>query len=282
MTSTSTNLEWILIGSLIGAALLVGSCGWSRGVLSAIGGPQKQGLAQPVGPVNFNFSKSFASTITLLGALLTTILANKDLVPGTDPKLDAGSYAALSVFFGLLVVIAPVVYAALSKTVHAKVTLTEGRAVYTAVSATDQARNPDAQGDFQSQGYAGGFLLAALLTVWAAFGQLLTLLFFLTDTQQLQESVAFQVVLFVILIPTVLAVIVYVWRIVPAVLAFQADHSSHKAKLLEQLRQVGISDVEVQQAGPKAPLRLDTRQLGSPDLDQLPDDFAPLPSWQLL
>jgi len=95
-----TNLDWIVLGTLIGAVALVSICALVNGV------PSRIRLGKRVGPVNFDFSKSFASTITALGALLATVLASKGVVVISHPHLDSVSYAALSLFFGLLVVIA--------------------------------------------------------------------------------------------------------------------------------------------------------------------------------
>jgi len=97
-----TNLDWIVSGTLIGAVAFVSICALVNRV------PSRIPLGKRVGPVNFDFSKSFASTITALGALLATVLASKGVVVISHRHLDSVSYAALSLFFGILVVIAPI------------------------------------------------------------------------------------------------------------------------------------------------------------------------------
>lgn len=166
--------DWIALGPLGFAIVVVALSIVLAGPFGRFKGlPKELGPASAVGPVNFDFSKSFASTITALGALLTTVLAAKGTVTVAKPHLTASTYAALSIFFGILVVVGPFAYRALSK--------------------TSDVTNHNGDEDIQYQGYAWGFLLSVTLTVWAVYGQLVTVFFFLMD---IQSSALFQAAVF--------------------------------------------------------------------------------------
>lgn len=120
----------------------------------------------------------------------------------------------MSVVFALLVVSAPLVYLALSTT-----TLVQAVTAIPATTPGQPAGANDAS-DFQSRGTPGGFLLATLLTVWAVFGQVVTLYVFLGN---IAGSTAFHIGLAVVFVAALLVVVRYVGRVIPSVLNFQAD-----------------------------------------------------------
>ena len=108
-----------------------------------------------MGKAQWDFSKSWASTITAVGALLATVLSTKGI--GTLLSL----YAALSIFFGILVAVAPLVY-----------------------SATGQERpidTPTGQQSLQYKGRVLAFLVTCMLTLWAVFDELETIIPLLKD-----------------------------------------------------------------------------------------------------
>lgn len=115
-----------------------------------------------MGKAQWDFTKSWASTITLIGALLATVLGTKgSTLSSTSGTPITGSsplslYAALSLFFGILVVVAPLVYSATGKE----------RTVDT----------PTHQQSLQYQGRVLSFLVTCTLTLWAVFGQLGTII----------------------------------------------------------------------------------------------------------
>lgn len=90
----------------------------------------------------WTFSGSWASSITALGAILGTVLAATGFLTDVVPGLSIGMFAAISLLFGFLVLLGPVVYMAF----HDR----DGEPTYI------------------------GLLLAAGLTVWAAIGELIT------------------------------------------------------------------------------------------------------------
>ena len=217
-----TNEDWIIFGPLVGSAVIVAISSVTGGVHSL------KDIARQMGPANFDFTKSFASTITTVGAVLTTLLAAKNLITSPKPHLDQATYAALSLFFGILVVLAPFTYRALSAA--KPVTTNQGS-------------------DTQYQGYAGGFLLATWLTVWAVLGQVTVIFFFIAD---LQGSSGLQALLLALFIAGGLLLVVYVWVSVHAVLSIQANRDAHKSKLRFQLALVNQSVTDAELA--KAPL----------------------------
>jgi len=138
----------VLASLLAGFALVVFA--W---LISSV--PWSAVLTLDAGTHELDFSKSFASNLTIFAAILSTALSAKVLpsqsavaAPPSDIVMPAGSYTALSVLFGFLVVAAPFVYAALRA-------------------------GPDPQTGKQGHGWA--FLLACGFTVWGALGELATL-----------------------------------------------------------------------------------------------------------
>ena len=62
-------------------------------------------LNERIGTPQWDFSKSWATTLTTVGALLSTVISTPAL---SDIKMQSG----LSLFFGLVVLIAPLMYTA--------------------------------------------------------------------------------------------------------------------------------------------------------------------------
>lgn len=105
-------------------------------------------LGWPMGSPAWDFSQSWASNITVGAAVLA--LAMTSLMVPFVPKTAAFAqrYIALNVFFVLLGAAAPTVYNALRRGAAG----VDNKVVF--------------------HGYVGVFLLAAVLTSWAAYGQL--------------------------------------------------------------------------------------------------------------
>jgi hypothetical protein len=121
-------------------------------------------LSELMGKGQWEFSKSWATNITILGSLFCTIIAQD-----TD---DALKYAGLSVFFGVLVVISPL--------------------VYNAVSQPYTKHNSTGDEEIQYLSPLWAFLVSAALTLWAVLGQLATVITLLT-TVTLKTSLSYSV-----------------------------------------------------------------------------------------
>src|SRR5438874_1354013 len=68
-----------------------------------------------LGEINWSFSDSWASNLTALGALLGTILAASGVIPKGASPLSTRGLAGLSLLFGFLVLLAPVLYSAFAR-----------------------------------------------------------------------------------------------------------------------------------------------------------------------
>jgi hypothetical protein len=114
-------------------------------------------------------SKSFASTLTAVGALLGTVIG-AGVLPEETTTLSRAAFVALKLISGVGVVVAALVYAALEWPVWTDVEPKK------AGEETRQQRT--------MHGTVPGFLVASLITVWAVFGELLTLWLLLDELGQ--------------------------------------------------------------------------------------------------
>jgi len=105
-------------------------------------------LNQRMGLPEWTASGSLATNLTALGTVLMTVLASTAL-PASTHILLKSEYATLGLLFGVLVLLAPIVYNSI------RVQSKKDPTVY--------------------EGYVGMFLLASVVTLWGVFGQLTTL-----------------------------------------------------------------------------------------------------------
>jgi hypothetical protein len=140
-----------------------------------------------VAEVDLDFSKGFASSLTLVGAVLGTILA-AGVLPEDTERISKEAYTALNVVFGVLVVVAGLVYAAVQRRVK--------------------------EGDeWKLYGYVGTFMLASWLTAWAVFGELYCLFLIGDELESATGFTPLGVSLFkFVLVGAALAMLVYLWR----------------------------------------------------------------------
>jgi len=99
-----------------------------------------------MGPPDWDFKSSWASTLTVAGAVIGAIVAEPDLFP-ESPTLSRAAYSGLSILFALMAVLAPLFY-----------------------SAFRIVRKPVALVPFRGRVWA--FLVASAITLWAACGEL--------------------------------------------------------------------------------------------------------------
>jgi hypothetical protein len=158
-TSTQADLiNKIVIYSGIAALIAV--------VLGAVVSDRAFRWNDKLGPPDWSFSDSFATNVTVVGALLATILA-ANAIPKVPTTLPATSFATLDLFFGTLVVIAPVLFAALS-----------GSEIV--IDPNDPHKKRMIA---QKQGIVLGFLLAAIGTAWGAIGQVATVFYLFREIE---------------------------------------------------------------------------------------------------
>jgi hypothetical protein len=106
-----------------------------------------------LGQIGWDFSQNFATSTGIIGSVLTLILSIGAL-PKTTSILPASAYAGLAVFFGTLVIIAPILY--------------NGTATRVNVASSEWDT------DCEYRGRVWGFLVAALATQWGLLGSIST------------------------------------------------------------------------------------------------------------
>lgn len=151
-----------------------------------------------MGTPEWNFSNSWATTITTLGAVLGTFLSSVEAI---DQKtFRSGGVLGISLFFGLIVLIAPIVYSIFS--VHKRV--------------MDQGQEVP-----EYQGYVWMFTVICCITLWAVIGQLMAV----TNTLNiLIGSDAFLQTFFVVaVIVSILVVAGYAIKTMPWTIQDQLD-----------------------------------------------------------
>jgi hypothetical protein len=118
-------------------------------------------LSSPMGSPEWDFSKSWASNITVIGALLGTIISAGVLPAQT--ALPKATYAGLNLFFGALILVAPFVYTATQKEV-----------------SPDRPRRPQ---EPRYEGRVYWFVAASGLTLGAVLGELATIFLLFREIQ---------------------------------------------------------------------------------------------------
>jgi hypothetical protein len=160
-------------------------------------------LGHRLGPANWMLSSSWASTVTLFGAILDGLLISQVLPFDVGIRLSGRDLVLLSLVFGFIVVLAPFVYSA------------------TGARPSPGAGVPPPGMPLAPEGSVGTFLIATALTMWAAFGQLATLGF--AGGELSGDSAVFYVLVGVLAIVAVLMVR-YSWVSIRWVLEDQAEH----------------------------------------------------------
>jgi hypothetical protein len=192
----------IVLGALVVAVLVVGACAANVGAQASL----------PVGPPNWDFTKSWATNIAVLGAVFGTFFSNA-IVP-TPRFVPSPGYPLLSAVFAVLALISPVVFLALSRV----------KAVY-----KDQAW------DVQYQGIAAGFLFATFITLWAALGQIITIAALGTEVLAAGKVPGAAWALLITLLIAIVATATYVGRGAGALLV---HHRKMHARTVEQKTQM--------------------------------------------
>ncbi|HEY6550246.1 MAG TPA: hypothetical protein VIY71_03485, partial [Solirubrobacterales bacterium] len=106
-------------------------------------------LTDPLGGLELDFSKSFASTLTAVGALLGTIISAGVLSEETV-KISKAGFTGLNLTFAIAIAVAGIVYAVWQDVVPEK------------------GAEPK---EWKLQGHVLPFLVAALITLWAVIGE---------------------------------------------------------------------------------------------------------------
>jgi len=167
-------------------------------------------LRSRMGQGTWDFSQSFATNIAVIGSVLTIVLTSGAL-PSTTSILPNSAYGGLAVFFGSVVVIAPLLY--------------NGTAKRVPVSPGDM----DTAAEYH--GTVWGFLLAALVTEWGLLGSIATVFVTLLE---LYNADSLSVIPLIVLAVTLFAAIVffasYSWVKIDGTIADQFDPAHEAAR----------------------------------------------------
>jgi hypothetical protein len=190
------DVNWVLVLALVGALIVI-LLSWS--IVSAVP------LKTPLGDVNLDFGTSFASTLTAVGALLGTVIS-ASLLPEDTVTLSSSAFAALNLLFLVAVVVAGLVYSALQTPVWVP-------------KEDDPSREERAL-----QGTVWAFLLACFITVWAVYGELLTL-WLLVDELDVDGGLSGVIVWIfrILLLGSAVAMVVYTWWRIPSIVVAERD-----------------------------------------------------------
>jgi hypothetical protein len=168
-------------------------------------------LTSRMGPVGWKFTDSWASTVTVVGALLGTIVASNALPEETtlQPKI---TYAGLNFLFGVVIVLAPL--------------------LYTSTAAPVQLTRRNVHGkEPQFQGYIWTFLAASCLTIWATVGELATVVGLFNEIR-LANSLPLAVVVLLLVLVVVAIVLLgrYSWTSIASRIEFQYERTPRRRR----------------------------------------------------
>ncbi len=161
-------------------------------------------LTDEMGPAAWDFSQSWASTLTLAGALLASILAETSVVPETPEYLGRAAYGGLSILFGAISLLAPLLYTASKK-----------------IKLTGDTKKP------RYVGIVENFLLASGLSIWAAYGQLFTVALLLLEVEAANSLPDSIIPLFAVLIVVaVVSLWLYAWRSIRWIVIYRSGEDA--------------------------------------------------------
>jgi len=196
----------------------------------------KIGLHSQLGQIGWDFTQNFATSTGVIGSVLTLILASGAL-PSRTPThiLPAGTYAGLAVFFGTLVIIAPILY--------------NGTASRVNVSAPNERDT-----GCEYRGRVWGFLLAALATQWGLLGSISTVFLTLLELYDAGNLSALTVgLLSTVLGVSVLAFARYSWLKIDGTIRDQFGLSGSEALAAQAAQQPLAAGARAELAAPAAP-----------------------------
>lgn len=208
LTSKPEAPDWVVVvifAPLVVAALLI-IFAWLS--LSA----DQPNLRTRLGPIDWDFSKSFASNVTVFSAVLGTILA-AGVLPQDLPADRVATYAALNLLFGIAVIAGPF--------------------LYTACQRPKPVNRRGPIKEVQYQGYVWTFLVASIVTVWATAGEFATIARLFSDIRTGGSLPEAGLIAFVVLIVIGgLALVLLIWTRSRAILSAQGEgpkKQAHKA-----------------------------------------------------
>jgi hypothetical protein len=210
---------WVVFGSLLWALVLVPlSYLWNRDNIASLG--------DRMGAGKWEFSSSWASTLTAAGGILTTILSAQVLSSSQLYPISKEGLTTLSLLFTIIIVIAALVYNANRDPVD--------------IAVPDPNAPSRVKYDTQYQGYVWAFLVASAMVVWAVIGQLATVLLLLYGLLYTQGTTLIPGFIFAIFTALTVAALFlanhYAWKSIPWTLRRQEEHRTDQEAQLKALR----------------------------------------------
>lgn len=185
-------------------------------------------------PPDLDFKESFASTVTLAGAILATVLA-ASVLPDETTILSKEAFVALNLIFGVGIVVAGLVYAALQQAIWVPV------------------KDDPTKEQRKMQGTVGAFLAASLITLWAVFGELFVVWLLLEELGQDEGfSGASLMLLRILVVLAGITMAVYTLRRIPAIVASERDVEGRADKKTKRRRTRHDKGVAAGVAAPQA------------------------------
>jgi hypothetical protein len=194
---------WVTVFVPLAAAIALVAYSWATDDSGA-------GHNDRLGPANWDFSASFASTLTVFGSLLGTILS-ANVLPSTT-LVPASTYTGLNLMFGVIVIVGPL--------------------IYTATQTTVQVHRGSPLAEPQYQGTVWGFLVATALTLWAVIGELATIGLVLNEIRRggSLPAAALWVMVVLLAVSAVFLLVLAAQRITGVLSTQQADDKAKKAR----------------------------------------------------
>jgi hypothetical protein len=201
-TQLPVHAEVVVLVALLPALLLALARWWKL--------PQdlkeKLKTVDELGTASWDFSQSWASTLTAVGALLGTLLS-EEFLPDKMQLLSASEYAALNFIFGVLIVIAPLVFNGARK-----------------IAGESEAK--------QYVGSVRWFFFASTVTLWAVLGEVITIFLMLGEIRTADSASRWVVVLlFIVFWVAVYFVSKYAWNTMYFTIEMQLVESKKRVDL---------------------------------------------------
>lgn len=232
----SSSQDWDLIGltfgSLLACLLFVAMS--ARATLTEPDiKKEKIKLTSRMGQGQWDFSTSFATNIAIIGSVLALVLSS-GILPTPTNILPDTAYGGLAVFFGSIVIIAPLLYNGTADRVH--------------VSPGDV----DTAAEYH--GTVWGFLLAALLTEWGLLGSVATVFVIFLELYDANVlSIAPLVLLTVTLFVSLVFFARYSWVKINGTIVDQFDPITKTARINRNIAIRAANNLEAPTAENPAP-----------------------------
>jgi hypothetical protein len=164
-----------------------------------------------MGQGQWDFSQSFGTNIAVIGSVLTLVLTSA-VLPSTTNILPNSAYGGLAVFFGSIVIIAPLFYNGTAKRVLVSPDEVDTAAEY--------------------HGTVWGFLLAARLTEWGLVGSIATVFVILLELYYSSVlSIAPLILLAITLLVSLIFFTRYSWVKIDGTIGDQFDPATKAARI---------------------------------------------------